>query len=104
MISFNALAISRFNFIGARRAPNAENLIEVRLTHKSIETDFKVTHQPTKVICMPSHFVVSVAGHETTSHRDILCDTSGYARFPREPVADLDSLQRMTGETSVGSP
>jgi hypothetical protein len=45
---------------------------------------------------MPSHFVVSVAGHETTSHRDILCDTSGYARFPREPVADLDSLQRMT--------
>jgi hypothetical protein len=31
-----------------------------------------------------------------TSHRDILCDTSGYARFPREPVADLHSLQRMT--------
>lgn len=37
MMPFNALSISRFNFIGARGAPNTENVIEVRLTHESIE-------------------------------------------------------------------
>src|SRR6266571_6113118 len=47
MISFNALSISRFNFIGARGAPNTENLIEVRVTHESIENTKQISPKHT---------------------------------------------------------
>jgi hypothetical protein len=37
VMTFHQLSVGRSNFIGARRAPNTENLIKVHITHESLE-------------------------------------------------------------------